>query len=103
MATHAAMSLGAAFVPMYESQLPKDWAYILQDCEPSLVVVSTPAIRDKLTSPEHVQLPASVNNILTFDSTSSDPSESWNAAIAAFVAFSFSPSSHSAQPETADI
>lgn len=37
----AAYSLNAAIVPMYETQLPKDWTYILQDSECSALFCST--------------------------------------------------------------
>mmetsp|Transcript_4379 Transcript_4379/g.8938 ORF Transcript_4379/g.8938 Transcript_4379/m.8938 type:complete len:698 (-) Transcript_4379:42-2135(-) len=37
----AAYSLNAAIVPMYETQLPKDWTYILNDSECSALFCST--------------------------------------------------------------
>jgi len=43
----AAYSLNAAIVPMYETQLPKDWTYILNDSECSALFCS------KGSSPQH--------------------------------------------------
>lgn len=47
IAAYAAFGLGVAFVPMYEAQLPKDWEFIIRDCEAKLVVVATDAIAEK--------------------------------------------------------
>jgi long-chain acyl-CoA synthetase len=47
VAAYAAYSLGAAFVPMYEAQLEKDWEFIVGDCEAKVLVVATRAIFDK--------------------------------------------------------
>src|SRR4030095_8035661 len=37
IAAYAAYTGGAAFVPMYEAQLEKEWTYILQDSETKLL------------------------------------------------------------------
>ncbi len=47
VAAHATYSLGAAFVPMYESQLEKDWEYIINDSEAKVLFVANQAIYDK--------------------------------------------------------
>lgn len=57
VACYATYGLGATFVPMYESQLPEEWAFILRDCGAKLVFGSTPAIFDALAS-IRVELPA---------------------------------------------
>ncbi|HEY6463532.1 MAG TPA: AMP-binding protein, partial [Polyangiaceae bacterium] len=33
VAAYACYSLGAAFVPMYEAQNPKEWEFIVRDCD----------------------------------------------------------------------
>lgn len=43
---HATYGLGAACVPMHESQLPSEWRYILKDSGARVVVVSSQAIRE---------------------------------------------------------
>jgi long-chain acyl-CoA synthetase len=40
--------LGAAFVPMYQSQRPKEWQFILDDCGARAVIVATEATFDVL-------------------------------------------------------
>jgi long-chain acyl-CoA synthetase len=47
-AAYATYGLGAAFVPMYEAQLPRDWEFIVRDCDASVVFVRTQAMVDKL-------------------------------------------------------
>ncbi len=42
---YAAYGLGAKYAPMYESQLAKDWQYILHDCAAKIVFVATDPIR----------------------------------------------------------
>lgn len=46
--SYATASLGIAFVPMYEAQHPKEWEFILRDCEARGVVVASEAIREKV-------------------------------------------------------
>jgi long-chain acyl-CoA synthetase len=41
---HATLSLGAAYVPMYESQTRDDWAFILRDSQAKVVFGATPEI-----------------------------------------------------------
>jgi long-chain acyl-CoA synthetase len=48
VAAYAAYGLGAAFVPMYEAQLPKEWKFILDDCHAKIAIGATQAIYDKL-------------------------------------------------------
>ena len=47
-AAFASYGLGAAFVPMYESQIDKDWLYILGDCGAKVVFVANDAIADRV-------------------------------------------------------
>jgi long-chain acyl-CoA synthetase len=45
---YAGYGLGAAFVPMYESQLEKDWEYVVRDSELMILFASTPAIYERV-------------------------------------------------------
>ncbi|HEX5749399.1 MAG TPA: long-chain fatty acid--CoA ligase [Archangium sp.] len=45
---YACYTLGAAYVPMYEAQLDKEWAYILNDCGAKVVFAATDSIAAKL-------------------------------------------------------
>lgn len=44
----ACYTLGACYVPMYEAQEPKDWKFIIADCEAKVTVGATDAIYAKL-------------------------------------------------------
>lgn len=50
IAAYASYGLGAAFVPMYEAQLAKEWEFIIKDCEAKVLVVATDAIAEKTRS-----------------------------------------------------
>jgi long-chain acyl-CoA synthetase len=45
---YAGYGLGAAFVPMYESQLDKDWEYVVRDSELKVLFVSRDDIRERV-------------------------------------------------------
>ncbi|WP_437954946.1 long-chain fatty acid--CoA ligase [Sorangium sp. So ce119] len=47
VAAYACFSMGVAVVPMYEAQLPAEWAFIINDCEAAVAIVATPQIYDK--------------------------------------------------------
>ncbi|HEY8431484.1 MAG TPA: long-chain fatty acid--CoA ligase [Sandaracinaceae bacterium] len=47
---YATYGLGAKYAPMYESQLAKDWKYILHDCEAKVCFVANDEIREALES-----------------------------------------------------
>lgn len=44
---YACYGLGAAFVPMYEAQLAKEWEFITRDCAAKVLVCATDAIVEK--------------------------------------------------------
>ena len=48
MGAYACYGLGAGWVPMYEAQLDKEWAYILKDCGARAVLVANEKIRDRI-------------------------------------------------------
>ena len=47
VAAYAAYGLGASFVPMYEAQQPKEWEFIVRDCQAKLLIVASEAILGK--------------------------------------------------------
>ncbi|WP_240808082.1 AMP-dependent synthetase/ligase [Polyangium spumosum] len=47
VAAYACYGLGAALVPMYEAQLPKEWAFIVNDCEAVALIAATDEIYEK--------------------------------------------------------
>ena len=69
VACYATYGLGAAFVPMYQAQLPKEWHFIIEDCAATVAIGATNAIteqlrkmRGEIPSLQHViglELPAS--------------------------------------------
>jgi long-chain acyl-CoA synthetase len=61
VAAYACYGLGAALVPMYEAQLPKEWAFIVNDCEAVAFIAATneiferaKEIKEKSPSLQHV-------------------------------------------------
>ena len=44
---YACFGIGAAFVPMYEAQLTKEWEFIARDCNAKVLVCATDAITEK--------------------------------------------------------
>ena len=50
VSAYATYGLGAQFVPMYEAQRPKDWAFILRDSGTKVLVVASQEIADKVES-----------------------------------------------------
>lgn len=63
---YASYGLGAAVVPMYESQRESDWAFVLRDADVRVLFVSSRAIHRKL-APLTTSLPA-LRAIYVFDS-----------------------------------
>ncbi len=48
VACYATQGLGAAYVPMYEAQLPKEWKFILDDCAAKVAIAANQRIYDEL-------------------------------------------------------
>ena len=65
VAAYACYSLGAAFVPMYEAQNPKEWEFIVRDCEAKVFLAANDAVLAKA----HRLLDAvpSLKNVVVFD------------------------------------
>jgi long-chain acyl-CoA synthetase len=68
---HATLSLGAAYVPMYESQTRDDWAFILRDSGSKVVFGATPEIVATLESVKP-SLP-DLQHVCGFDLPPTDP------------------------------
>lgn len=68
----AAYSLNAAIVPMYETQLPKDWTYILNDSQCSALFCSTDEIFIQARREVLPNTP-SVSNAFCFDTPCGEP------------------------------
>src|SRR3984957_12822481 len=70
VAAYACYSLGAAFVPMYEAQKPKEWEFIVRDCEATLLI----AANDKVFGRSRALLDSvpSLANIVLLDGTRPD-------------------------------
>jgi len=68
----AAYSLNATLVPMYEAQLPKDWAYILNDSECCTLFCATQDIYDRAQK-EVIPITPSVKSIMCLDAASGEP------------------------------
>jgi long-chain acyl-CoA synthetase len=47
VAAYACYGLGAVFVPMYEAQSPKEWEFILRDCEARALLVANERVAEK--------------------------------------------------------
>jgi long-chain acyl-CoA synthetase len=57
VACYATYGLGAAFVPMYQEQLDKEWQFILGDCKAKVVIGANDAVTGKLRAMQ-AELPA---------------------------------------------
>jgi long-chain acyl-CoA synthetase len=47
VAAYACYSLGAAFVPMYEAQNPKEWEFIIRDCDAKVLIAANDQVLGK--------------------------------------------------------
>jgi long-chain acyl-CoA synthetase len=80
VAAYACYGLGAALVPMYEAQLDKEWAFIINDCEAVAVIAATDEIYSKCQ-----EIPAkapSLKHVIGLSKPASDP-KSYAALLAA--------------------
>jgi len=68
---HATLGLGAAYVPMYESQTSNDWSFILRDSGAKVVFGATPAIVRTLDAMKD-GIPT-LSHVCGFDLDASDP------------------------------
>jgi long-chain acyl-CoA synthetase len=70
VAAYATYGRRAAFVPMYESQLPDEWVFILRDCGAKMVLAATPAIFETLQK-RKIEIP-SLEAVIGLDLPASD-------------------------------
>ena len=68
---HAAIGLGARYVPMYEAQDTDDWVYILNDADASVCFVANAAVAERLES-VRAQVPK-LRKVVSFEGPGSDP------------------------------
>lgn len=62
---YATLGLGAIYVPMYEAQLDREWAYILNDCGAKVCLTATENIFDRVSAIRG-ELPE-LKHVLSFD------------------------------------
>jgi long-chain acyl-CoA synthetase len=72
VAAYACYSLGAAFVPMYEAQNPKEWEYIARDCDAKALVIANEGLLQKAKGALDV-IP-SLRSIILLDGTTNGDS-----------------------------
>ncbi len=71
VAAYATYGRRAAFVPMYEAQLPKEWQFILDDCGAKVAIGATQEIYDKL---KQIQKDCpSIEHVIGFDLPAENP------------------------------
>lgn len=68
---YASYTLGAAYVPMYEAQLEKEWVYILNDCAAKVCFVPNAQFAERLGKYRN-ELPK-LEHIIRFEGSASDP------------------------------
>lgn len=67
---YATLGRGAAYVPMYEAQLDKEWAFILNDCGAKVCLAATDNIYDRVSAMRS-QLPA-LEHVISFEGNGND-------------------------------
>jgi len=80
VAAYACYGLGAALVPMYEAQLPKEWAFIVNDCSAVALIAATDEIYEK--AKEIPESAPSLKHIIGLSRPKSDP-DSYQALLEA--------------------
>lgn len=78
IAAYATYGLGASFVPMYESQLTKDWKFILADCGAKVLVVANEEIAARIATVRS-ELPALATVVVMGGTKSSTEETSFEA------------------------
>lgn len=68
---HAAIGLGARYVPMYEAQDSEDWQYILNDADVSLCFVANDAVAERLETVRGAV--PKLRQVINFEGPESDP------------------------------
>jgi long-chain acyl-CoA synthetase len=76
IAAYATYGLGAVWVPMYEAQQPKEWAYILRDCGARLVIVVDDSARALID--EHCDDLPALQQIIVLFGEAGGTAVTWN-------------------------
>ncbi len=71
VAAYATYGLEAAYVPMYEAQLPKEWKFIIDDCGAKVALCATKAIYDEVVKLKE-EIP-SLEHVICFELPESNP------------------------------
>ncbi|HXN32434.1 MAG TPA: long-chain fatty acid--CoA ligase [Polyangiaceae bacterium] len=82
VAAHASFGLGAALVPMYEAQSPKDWEFVVRDCEAKALIVANDPVLAK-AMPLLGAVPTLKSIVLLEGTTPGDPRVSSYASLVA--------------------
>ncbi len=77
---YATYGLGAAWVPMYEAQLSKEWEFIIGDSGAKIAVVANDGIRAQLED-HHDQLPA-LEQVIVIDGEAGGDAITWAELLA---------------------
>ncbi len=77
---YATYGLGALYVPMYEAQLPKEWTFILKDCEAKVLLVANQSIYEKVKDfPKELSF---LHHVVAMDASEQDP-KGWSGLLKA--------------------
>jgi long-chain acyl-CoA synthetase len=82
VAAYASYGLGAAIVPMYEAQSPKEWEFVVRDCEAKILIVPNEPVLAK-AMPLLGAVPTLKHIVLLEGATNSDPRVSNYASLLA--------------------
>jgi long-chain acyl-CoA synthetase len=69
---YATYTLGATYVPMYETQLPSEWSYILTDCGAKVCLVANGGIFSKVS--DIAKTITTLNHVVDFEGQQADVS-----------------------------
>jgi long-chain acyl-CoA synthetase len=93
---HAAIGLGARYVPMYEAQDSEDWQYILNDADVSVCFVANATVAERL---EKIRAAVpKLREVIGFEAPESDPK-----SYAALLAYGATQSVPPVTPKESDI
>ena len=98
---YACYGLGAAFVPMYEAQTPKDWEFIVNDCSARLLIVATDAICEKV-KPFLKGMP-SLEHILSLDDATKEGAKEGGSVVGYKTLLATKNKVPSLHPDTNDV
>jgi len=98
VAAHASYGVGAALVPMYEAQSPKDWEFVVRDCGAKALLVANEPVLAK-AMPLLDAVPTLKNIVLLEGTTHGDPRVSSYASLLA--SGRATPSSHPSPDDVA--